>query len=296
MTAASPEVLLDTAALDRWWAFDQPAASEARFRTELAALPADSAAHFELLTQIARAEGLQRRFAEAHATLDQVLPALRGRPPRLSIRYLLERGRVFNSSRHPERAVPLFRAALDEARAAGEDFLAIDAAHMLGIAAPPADRLSWNVEALAMTERTADPRAKRWLASLYNTIGWFYDERGDYARALEYFEKALPAWEARGDASAVRAAKWAVARELRSVGRYDEALAIQRGLLAENEKAGEIDGFVFEELGELALARGDETAARPWFAKAYAALAKDPQFKADEPVRLERLRQLGAPQ
>jgi tetratricopeptide (TPR) repeat protein len=296
VTAYSSEALLDTAALDRWWDFDHPAASETRFRSELVALPTESTARFELMTQIARAEGLQRRFTAAHVTLDQVLPAIRGRPPRLSIRYLLERGRVFNSSRQPERAVPLFREALQQARAAGEDFLAIDAAHMLGIAAPPADRLSWNVEALAMTERTKDPRAKRWFASLYNNIGWIYDERSDYTRALEYFEKALPAWEARGDAAAVRAAKWAVAHELRSVGRYDEALAIQRALLAENEKAGEVDGFVFEELAELALARGDDAEARAWFAKAYAELAKDPAFKAAEPVRLERLRQLGGPQ
>src|SRR5262249_10530570 len=173
------------------------------------------------------------------------------------------------------------------------DYLAIDAAHMLGIAAPRADRLSWDVEAVAMTERTKDPRAKRWLASLYNNIGWHYDERADYARALEYFEKAVPLWGARGDPSALRAAKWSVAHELRSLGRYDEALAVQRGLLAETEKAGEPDGYVFEELGELALAQGDDAAARTWFAKAYKELAKDPSFKANEAVRLERIRQLG---
>ena len=80
------------------------------------------------------------------------------------------------------------------------------------------------------------------------------------------------------------------------MGRYDEALAIQRALLTENEKAGEVDGFVFEELAELALARGDDAEARAWFAKAYAELAKDPGFKAEEPVRLERLRQLGGSQ
>ena len=293
VSAAAPDPLLDVAALDRWWDFDHPAKSEARFREEAAKLPADSTARYELLTQIARAQGLQRQFAEANITLDQVLPAIRGHPPRLSIRYLLERGRVLNSSRHPERAVPLFRAALDQARAAGEDFLAIDAAHMLGIVTPPADRLSWDVEAVAMTERSKDPRAKRWLASLYNNLGWVYDERADYARALEYFEKALPAWEARGDPGAVRAAKWSVAHELRSLGRYDEALAIQRALLAENEKAGEVDGYVFEELGELALAQGDDAAARRWFAQAYTELAKDPSFKANEAVRLERIRQLG---
>jgi tetratricopeptide (TPR) repeat protein len=287
---------LDVVALDRWWDFDRPAASEQTFRRELAALPADSSAYLELVTQIARAQGLQRRFGEAQATLDQIEAKLPGRPPRVGVRYLLERGRLFNSSRQLERAVPLFHAALDQGRAAGEDFLAIDAAHMLGIAAPPAERLAWNLEAVKLTEQTSDLRSKRWLASLYNNIGWTYHDRGDYARALEYFEKALPAWEARGDARAIRAAKWSVARALRSLGRYDEARAIQTALLAETEKTGTVDGYVYEELGELALARGDATAARPWFAKAYSALSADASLTADEPQRLDRLKQLGGSQ
>jgi tetratricopeptide (TPR) repeat protein len=209
------------------------------------------------------------------------------------VRYLLERGRVFNSSQQPERATPLFLAALDRARACGEDFLAIDAAHMLGIAAPAAERLQWNLQAVSMTEATTDARSKRWLASLYNNIGWTYHDRGDYARALEYFQKALPAWVTRGDASAILAARWSIARTLRSLGRYDEALAIQRALLAENERSGTVDGFVFEELGELTLARGDAVGAKPWFAQAYAALSADSSFVADEPARLERMRKLG---
>ena len=291
---ASADTPLDVAALDRWWDFEQPAVSEARFRAELAKLPRDSGARLELMTQIARAQGLQRRFDEANATLDQVQASLAGHAPRVSVRYLLERGRVFNSSRQPERAVPLFHAALDQARAAGEDFLAIDAAHMLGIAAPPVGRLDWNLQAVAMTERSSDDRSKRWLASLYNNIGWTYHDRGEYEQALAYFEKALPAWEVRGGASAIRAARWSVARALRSLGRYDEAFAIQRALLVDLEASGETDGFVFEELAELTLAEGNTIAARPWFAKAYAALAADPSFVADNPARLERLQRLGA--
>jgi len=292
--ASAAEAPLDAAALDQWWNFNEPAASEAMFRVEIEKLPRGSGARLELATQIARAQALQRRFDDANRTLDEVEKALPGHAPRVSVRYLLERGRVFNSSRQPERAVPLFRAALDQARAAGEDFLAIDAAHMLGIAAPPSERLDWNLQAVAMTERTSDARSKRWLASLYNTIGWTYHDRGDYARALDYFEKALPAWQARGDGESIRAARWSVARALRSLGRYDEALAIQHELLSELEAGSEKDGYVFEELGELTLARGDAPGAKPWFAKAYAALSADAGFSADNPERLERLRRLGA--
>ncbi|MCP6769259.1 tetratricopeptide repeat protein, partial [Klebsiella pneumoniae] len=82
---------------------------------------------------------------------------------------------------------------------AGDWFYAIDAAHMLGIAAPAAERLDWNLKALAMTEKASDARSKRWLAALYNNIGYTYQERGDFATALVYYRKALPAYVARGD-------------------------------------------------------------------------------------------------
>jgi len=291
--AAPPDSPLDTGWLDRSWDFDRPAESEARFRHELSAMAAGSAARLELLTQIARAEGLQREFAAAHATLDAVERALPGTPDRVTVRYLLERGRVFNSSRQPDMAVPLFADALARAQSAHEDFLAIDAAHMLGIAAPAAERLAWNLEAVTLTERTGDARAKRWLATLYNNIGWTYHERGDYATALAYFEKALPAWEARGDPRGVRIARWTIARAYRSLGRYDEALALQRRLAQECEAANEPDGYVYEELGELLLAKGDTAAARSNFARAFALLGSDAGLQASAPERLARLRRLG---
>jgi len=292
-TSAS-DSLLDPVALDAWWDFDRPAESEQRFRARLGTLPANSAARPELLTQIARAQALQRKFDAAHATLDDVEQQQAEYPPRVAVPYLLERGRVFNSSKQPGKGMPLSREAPDKARAAHEDFLAIDAAHMLAIAAPPEERLKWNLEALEMTERTADARAKRWLASLYNNIGWTYHEAGDYATALAYFEKALPAWETRGNTSAVQTAKWMIGRALRSLQRYDEAMAIQRALLAEQEKNGDADGYVYEEIAELELARGRNDVAQPWFAKAYATLCRDAWLKSSEPARLERMRKLGS--
>jgi tetratricopeptide (TPR) repeat protein len=293
LSAPPAATALDVAWLDRTWDFDRPAESEARFRAELSTLPPGSAAQLELLTQLARAQGLQRKFAAAQVTLDGVERALPGSPERVTVRYLLERGRVFNSSQQAARAVPLFRDALQRARAAGEDFLAIDAAHMLGIAAPTDERLQWNLEALAMTESTRDPRSRRWLASLYNNIGWTYHDRGDYSTALAYFEKALPAWEARGDPRNALVARWAIARAYRSLGRYDEALAMQRQLAAEYAAINVPDGYVYEELGELLLAKGDAAGAQPHFARAYELLAPDAGLQANEPERLARLRRLG---
>ncbi len=55
----------------------------------------------------------------------------------------------------------------------------------------------------------------------------------------------------------------------------DDAEAAQKQLLAEFTAAGETDGYVYEELAEIALARGDAKAAQPWAAKAHAALKDD---------------------
>jgi tetratricopeptide (TPR) repeat protein len=292
-SATVPATALDVDWLDRAWDFDRPAESEVRFRAELALLPPNSAARLELLTQLARAQGLQRHFAAAQTTLDAVAQELPGNPERVVVRYLLERGRVFNSAQQPARAVPLFLAALERARAAGEDFLAIDAAHMLGIAAPPDARLQWDLDALALTEQTSDPRARRWLGSLYNNIGWTYHDRGEYSAALTYFERALGAAQARADPRAIRIARWTVARAYRSLGRYDEALVIQRELACESAATDAADGYVYEELGELLLAKGDAAQAQDNFARAYALLAHDAALQANEPERLARLRQLG---
>src|SRR5512146_477846 len=126
-----------TSALDDLWDYDNPAASEARFNQWIANLApsGDEGQCAEAETQLARAQGLQRHFAAAHATLDAVESRLPDLPPHTRIRYALERGRVYNSSGEPERARPLFLAAWEQARDAGEDALAVDAAHMLGIVA-----------------------------------------------------------------------------------------------------------------------------------------------------------------
>jgi tetratricopeptide (TPR) repeat protein len=293
--AATPTTLaLYAEALDAQWDYGKPAESEQRFRAELALWPASEPQALIVATQIARTQGLRRQFTEAHATLDAVSGQLDGMPALVRVRYLLERGRTFNSAGSPGRAVPLFAEALALADCNGDAFYAVDAAHMLGIAAPAAERLDWNRKALAMTERSADARTRRWLAPLYNNIGQTYLEQAEYKLALDYFRKALPAWEARGDAGSVRVAKWMIARAQRSLGLLDDAEKAQRALLVEFDALGETDGYVYEELAEIALARGDAAGARPWAAKAHAALKDDPGLTASEPARLARLAQVAA--
>ena len=76
-------------------------------------------------------------------------------------------------------------------------------------------------------------------------------------------------------------------RGLRSLNRFDEALAIQQQL----EGAG--DGYVEEEIGECLLALGRVDEAKPYFARAYTRLTQDDYLVKHEGARLERLRSLG---
>ncbi|HYT97407.1 MAG TPA: tetratricopeptide repeat protein [Casimicrobiaceae bacterium] len=250
----------------------------------------------ETTTQVARALGLQRKFADADAALDMLAPDLDKAPARIRVRYLLERGRIRNSSGKQGDAVPLFKQAASAALTdtlPGADYYLVDALHMLGIAAPPDEQLDWNLRALAAADASTDVRARGWRGSLWNNIGWSYHDRGDFATALDYWQKGLAAREAAGDKRRTGIAKWTVARGLRSLNRLDEAEKIQRELVAENEEAGTPDGYVYEELTEIALARNDAAKAKSWAAKAYNLLKNDIWLAANEKARLARLAEIG---
>jgi len=79
---------------------------------------------------------------------------------------------------------------------------------------------------------------------------------------MEMFEKALKFRQQQGDEPQIQIAKWCVARCLRSLGRVDEALAVQRVL----EQNGE-GMYVYEEIAECLLLLKREAEARPYFAR-----------------------------
>ncbi|MBZ0299503.1 MAG: tetratricopeptide repeat protein, partial [Anaerolineae bacterium] len=232
---------------DRLWNYDDPGGTEQHFRDLLPAAQQSGDLDYtlQLLTQIARTQGLQRQFDSAHQTLNQVEARLATADAIVTIRYLLERGRVLNSSRQADQALPLFVQAWDAAREAGDDFYAVDAAHMAAIAeSSPEQQLKWNRIALDLAERTEDARAKKWPAPLHNNLGWTYHDAGEYAQALEHFEQALAWRQQSGDVVTIRIADWCIGRCLRSLGRIEDALAKQQNLLRQHEQAATSDGYV----------------------------------------------------
>ena len=281
---------------DSLWDYDHPGATERKFRELLpAALDSRDFPYLtQLLTQIARAEGLQRKFQDAHKTLDRVEKAMlkAEADDKTRVRYLLERGRVFNSSGKRDEARPLFLQALDLAAKSKDDFNAVDAAHMMAIVETNEKQLEWNLKALDLAENSADEKARKWRGSLCNNLGWTYFEQKQYEEALLMFEKAREFREQEGDPSKIMIAKWCVAKSLRMMDHTEEALEMQRDLFEQYQAAGRKSGYVYEEIAECLTVMGQEQEAQGWFAAAYEELSKDPRL-VDEQDRLNRLKELG---
>lgn len=185
---------------DKLWDYAHPDKTEAAFRALLpmARESGDRGYLVELLAQVGRAQGLQRKFPEAHRTLDEAEQLLTPETKVARVRYLLERGRAFNSGGQVEKARPLFLQAWDAARTCGAEDYAVDAAHMLGIVEPPEMALEWNERAIAQAEASQNPRVRRWLGPLYNNTGWTYYDKADYSIALTLLEKAQHFYQERG--------------------------------------------------------------------------------------------------
>jgi tetratricopeptide (TPR) repeat protein len=178
--------MLDQKTLDRLWDFDNPGLSERRFREAMDDQKFDADERAELATQLGRAIGLQGRFEEADALLDSIDGE---DEPTIGIRIILERGRILNSSGHPAMAVPLFEQAAELGDHLGEEFLAVDALHMLAIADADHAEL-WTRSALEYASTAHDPNTRRWMVALHNNLGWALHGAGRFAEALVEFQLA----------------------------------------------------------------------------------------------------------
>lgn len=246
---------LDPATLRELWDFGDPAASEARLAAAAADRSRPPSHRAELATQRARALGLQGRFDEADDVLDAVLDGADVPPPVrgvVGVRVALERGRLRRSAGDPGAAVVHLRAAVADAERIGATALAVDALHMLALA-DAGHAEEWTARALDVVAASTDPEVRRWEVALQNNLGWARHDAGAYESALEAFRAAHRAAVEGGSVEQVQVGRWAVARCLRSMGRFDEARAIQEQLAVERPD----DEHVAEELEKLAAGERD---------------------------------------
>jgi tetratricopeptide (TPR) repeat protein len=279
---------------DSLWDYDNPAETGRKFRELLpeAEKSGDRADLAELLTQIARTEGLQMNYDEAHKILDDAEKIITGEMKKPRVRYLLERGRTFRSSKFEDEARPLFLEAYELAKANGFDYLQVDAAHMMGILEKDEESLKWNEIAIRDAEASNDKRTKGWLGSLCNNTGWTYHDMGEYDKALALFEKNVEWHTERKSKNEYIIAKWCVARCLRSMGKVEEAYQKQLALRVESEEMNLGDGFVHKELGECLLELGRPDEAKPYFQKAYEMLQEEKWYVENEKEEFERIKSL----
>ena len=251
------------------WNYDDPAASEARFREIAKTADPDDAAILE--TQIARTYGLRGRFDEARSILSILQPRLPSLGPEARVRYHLEYGRTLISPVHKKAqktdearaaARSAYLTAYELARQSNLDYLAIDALHMVPFVDTDTESsLKWTKLALETTVQSTQPESKKWETMLRNNYGYYLHTQGKLKEALAVFQENVPPTEKAGNATKTRIAHWMVGWTMRSLGQLDGALAIQLRLEQENAKDSTPDQYVFEELAHIYKAKGDAAKA-----------------------------------
>jgi len=189
------------------WDFDDLDGSERRFNDQILKETSDSG-RAEVLTQLARVQGLRGRFAEGDRLIDQA-HALSDGSAAVEARIQLERGRLRNSGGDAGGALPMFKAAFD----------------MAAIAFPDREgKLEWTERGIRIASTSSDRDVAYWLGPLYNNLGWEYQDAGEHEAALDAFQRALAARERYPEMPAlIQHAKEAVADALRALGRDEEA-------------------------------------------------------------------------
>ncbi|HET7855527.1 MAG TPA: tetratricopeptide repeat protein [Gaiellaceae bacterium] len=236
---------------------------EATERNLQAALAAESTdpGRAEVLTQLARVESVRGRLDFAHSLLDEA-SSLAGDDDVAQARLLLECGRVLRRSDGDATALPVLEQAYHAALAAGQHFMAADAAHSCALVG---DMVAWTNRGLGVAERF--DAARYWRGTLLMNLGDWQWERGEYEASRKSFEASLEARrrEARNP-QLTEYARYGLARALRGLGRPAEAIPLLEEAVKWVEKHP-TDPETTEVRQELAAAydevgRADEAAAQ----------------------------------
>lgn len=287
--------------LDRLWNPADPAGSEAVFRaflTEAQQLTGrDRSYLIELYSLIGRAEALQEKYSEARTSFDAAEAYLREKEAVFQvsarIRWLIEKGRLHILEKTPSQAKVFFSEAWTLSINSAEDYFAVEIAQLLATTEPQKAQQEWISRGIRIAENSPLPKAKRWLGGLYTSLGWKLCDLRQFEASLDAFQKALRHHKAQGTPREAFVAQWSIGKVLRALGKSEEALSIQKALLAELGIGGERDGRLYEELAECLHALKRTTEAQLYFELAYRELSADEWVKDNQPVKLKRMKDFG---
>lgn len=280
----------------KYWNFNNPEVSELKFLEimDMAKKNNNIAYYLEVKTQLARTYSLRLQIDKAIEILNEVKNELKDEYFRAKICYNLELGRSYNSNKEPKKAFKFFEDAMKLAAEKKEDYLEIDAIHMLGIAADtPQEQIRWNKVAIQKVENSGDENVEKWLGPLLNNTAWSLHDLGKYEDALKLFQKDYEFRKLQKNKEAELIAKWNIGRTYRSLNQLEKALKIQLEV-EEERKANSlsIGGYNQEELGEIYLLLNDKQKSKKYFKNAYEILSEDVWLSKNEVDRLERIKDL----
>jgi tetratricopeptide (TPR) repeat protein len=290
--------------LDGYWQPDNLAETEFQILSQLnhgSTEPMErTAKSVELLTQLARAQGLLGKIPDAQSKLDQARVMMTEldikMDSRTGLRWQLEQARVFCLSMTLAKAHELFLEVWNVATKTDQVFYAIDAALMLSTIRPPKYQNEWLQKAITLAATTKDENAKLWMAQLLFLDGWHAFDFRQFEKALQSFDKALAEPFIMENENRSLPLKWSRARTLRALGRVPEALAIQEGILTKMTQSSKTNGHVYLEIAECQQLMKLHPEAKANFELAYAALSGDGWYSDNKTDELSRMKYLSKKQ
>jgi len=157
---------------------------------------------------------------------------------------------------------------------------AIDAANMIAIVGGTDERIEWGLKGIKAAEAG---NLEGWLGPLWNNYGWNLNDMGEYEKSLEALKKAREYHYKSEKELPKLIADWSVGHAYRMNGQIDAALTLMTKVskwanrlydAEPNNENAEWVGFANKELGEIALAQGQNKSALEYFQKAKDSLEK----------------------
>ena len=228
----------------------------------------DNSELIEAYAMIARTYLTVDNKEPGRAWLDKAaLYARKGEPLGWS-RYLGVRGRFEWKDNQLEKASSTFKEMYQYCSDNKLYERAIDAAHMVAIVGGPEEQVEWRLKGIKEAEAG---NVTRWLGPLWNNLGWTYESTGKYKESVEAYIKAREYHYKYSDEKSKLMADWALGHAYRLNGQVDSAAQwITPDLLAKFETLGddEFQGWVFKELGEIAILRSEPDSALAFLVRA----------------------------